>query len=114
MSQVIGKDITWFHTVIWPTMLMSAGIPRPERVFAHGFVNDEEGRKMSKSVGNVIPPHPVIDEVGADAFRLYFMHSTPMGNDLPFMKTALLSTYNSVIVKNIGNGCNRFLKMCSM
>jgi hypothetical protein len=58
--EIVGKDITWFHTVIWPCMLMSVGVPLPRTVFAHGFVTDELGRKMSKTVGNVVDPLDVL------------------------------------------------------
>jgi methionyl-tRNA synthetase len=66
---IIGKDILWFHTVIWPCLLLSAGVPLPETVFAHGFVNDKEGKKMSKSLGNVIDPHDMLDKYPIDTFR---------------------------------------------
>ena len=66
---IIGKDILWFHTVIWPCLLMSAGLPLPRTVFAHGFVNDGEGKKMSKSIGNVVDPHDMLDKFEADTFR---------------------------------------------
>lgn len=66
---IIGKDILWFHTVIWPCLLFSAGIPLPKQVFAHGFVNDREGKKMSKSLGNVIDPHDMLDKYSVDTFR---------------------------------------------
>ena len=66
---IIGKDILWFHTVIWPTILMSAGLPLPKTVFAHGFVNDKEGKKMSKSLGNVVDPHDMLDKYPVDIFR---------------------------------------------
>jgi methionyl-tRNA synthetase len=56
---VIGKDIVWFHCVIWPTILMSAGLPLPKAVFSHGFVNDKNGRKMSKSLNNSVDPEEV-------------------------------------------------------
>lgn len=59
---VIGKDITWFHCVIWPCILKSAGLALPATVYAHGFVAASDGRKMSKSLGNVIDPHAVCDE----------------------------------------------------
>jgi len=68
---IIGKDILWFHTVIWPTILMSAGLPLPKTVFAHGFVNDKEGKKMSKSLGNVVDPHDMLDKYPVDIFRWY-------------------------------------------
>ena len=67
--QLVGKDITWFHSVIWPCMLMSVGVPLPSTIFAHGFVMDEQGRKMSKSVGNVVDPNAVLDRYPADTFR---------------------------------------------
>ena len=66
---IIGKDILWFHTVIWPCLLMSADIPLPETVFAHGFVNDAKGEKMSKSLGNVVDPHDMLDKFHRDTFR---------------------------------------------
>ncbi|CAM9819812.1 unnamed protein product, partial [Choristocarpus tenellus] len=59
---MIGKDITWFHCVIWPCMLKSAGLPLPKAVFAHGFVGAEDGRKMSKSLGNVVDPNSICEE----------------------------------------------------
>lgn len=59
---VIGKDITWFHCVIWPCILKSAGLPLPQAVFAHGFVAAADGRKMSKSLGNVVDPHDICDQ----------------------------------------------------
>lgn len=68
---IIGKDILWFHTVIWPCLLMSAGVPLPKAVFAHGFVNDKEGKKMSKSMGNVVDPHDLLDQFEVDTFRWY-------------------------------------------
>lgn len=68
---IIGKDILWFHTVIWPCLLMSAGLPLPQTVFAHGFVNDKDGKKMSKSLGNVVDPHDMLDQFTTDTFRWY-------------------------------------------
>ncbi len=64
-----GKDITWFHCVIWPCMLWSAGIPLPKQVFGHGFVTAADGQKMSKSIGNVVDPHDVLAKCSADTFR---------------------------------------------
>jgi methionyl-tRNA synthetase len=66
---IIGKDILWFHTVIWPCLLMSAGLALPKTIFAHGFVNDKEGKKMSKTMGNVIDPHDMLDKFDVDTFR---------------------------------------------
>ena len=68
---IIGKDILWFHTVIWPCLLMSAGLPLPKAVFAHGFVNDKEGKKMSKFIGNIVNPHDMLNKFDVDGFRWY-------------------------------------------
>ena len=66
---VIGKDITRFHCIYWPSMLMSADLPLPKCVFAHGFVNGPDGQKMSKSLGNVVLPGDLLDKYPTDAFR---------------------------------------------
>lgn len=81
---IIGKDILWFHTVIWPCLLMSAGVPLPQTVFAHGFVNDKEGKKMSKSMGNVLDPHDLLDKYPVDTFRWYLCKEAPYGGELSF------------------------------
>lgn len=73
---IIGKDILWFHTVIWPCLLMSANLALPKTVFAHGFVNDKEGKKMSKSMGNVVDPHDMLDKFDVDTFRWYVAYLT--------------------------------------
>jgi methionyl-tRNA synthetase len=70
---IIGKDILWFHTVIWPCLLFSANIAPPLTVFAHGFVNDRDGKKMSKSMGNVVDPHDMLDKFDVDTFRWYVL-----------------------------------------
>ncbi len=66
---IIGKDILWFHTVIWPIMLMSANVPLPKSVMAHGFIHDENGDKMSKSLGNTIDAHDILDKYPCDTVR---------------------------------------------
>lgn len=67
--QIIGKDISWFHTVIWPCMLFSTGVAPPKTVFAHGFVTDANNQKMSKSIGNVVDPLDVLKVFPADSLR---------------------------------------------
>src|SRR6516164_4913015 len=74
---VIGKDILKFHTVFWPAMLMAAGLAVPQHVFVHGFLLGADGRKMSKSLGNVLDPFDVIDQFGTDALRFYLMRDVP-------------------------------------
>ncbi len=64
-----GKDIIWFHCVIWPCMLWSAGVPLPQCVFGHGFVTAADGQKMSKSIGNVVDPNDVLAKCTPDSFR---------------------------------------------
>ena len=78
---VIGKDILKFHTVFWPAMLMAAGLPVPEHVFVHGFLLGADGRKMSKSLGNVLDPFAVLERFGTDALRFYLMRDVQFGAD---------------------------------
>jgi len=104
---IIGKDILWFHTVIWPCLLMSAGIPLPTTVFAHGFVNDKEGKKMSKSLGNVVDPHDMLDEFSVDTFRWYLCKEAPYGGELSFSPDSLRDMHNADLVKTLGNLVHR-------
>jgi len=82
--QVVGKDIVWFHAVIWPAMLWSIREALPQRIFAHGFVTDPEGRKMSKSLGNVVEPPALLEAYGADSLRYALTCAAPWGHDVPF------------------------------
>jgi methionyl-tRNA synthetase len=109
---VIGKDILWFHSVIWPTMLMSAGIPLPKTIFAHGFVNAADGRKMSKSFGNTIDPHKCLDIVPSDTFRYYLIRETPYGADMSFSEDAMKIVHNSDLADSLGNLFSRAVAMC--
>jgi methionyl-tRNA synthetase len=107
---VIGKDITRFHCVIWPAMLMSAGLPLPHTVFGHGFVY-LKGEKMSKSLGNVVTPMDVIDAYGADALRYYLLRNSSFGADGNFTWEDFIKRYNSDLANDLGNVLNRSLGM---
>ncbi len=107
---VIGKDITRFHCVIWPAMLMSAGIALPETVFGHGFVY-LKGEKMSKTLGNVVTPLDVIDKFGADPLRYYLLRGSSFGSDGNFTWDEFISRYNSDLANDVGNLLNRTLGM---
>ena len=109
---VIGKDILWFHVVIWPCILMSAGLPLPKTVFAHGFVNDVDGKKMSKSVGNVVDPHDMLDMFDVDSFRWYLCREAPYGGDLSFSESSMRDMHNADLVKTLGNLVQRVTKLC--
>ena len=109
---IIGKDIMWFHCVIWPCMLMSAGIPLPVSVFCHGFINDKEGKKMSKTLKNTIDPHEMIDKYGADAFRWYLSKECPFGSDMSFNEANLEIMYNSDLCDTLGNLMHRATNLC--
>jgi methionyl-tRNA synthetase len=109
---VIGKDITRFHCALWPAMLMSAGVPLPRQVFAHGFVYNKEGTKVSKSAGTAIDPMDVFRRHGADAFRYYFMKECPFGGDGNFSEERFAEVYNADLADNLGNLYSRVLTMC--
>ncbi|MFO1518122.1 MAG: methionine--tRNA ligase [bacterium] len=107
---VIGKDITRFHCVIWPAMLMSAGLPLPKTVFGHGFVY-LKGEKMSKSLGNVVTPLDVIHQFDSDVLRYYLLRGSSFGNDGNFTWDEFLTRYNSDLANDIGNLLSRTLGM---
>lgn len=107
---VIGKDISRFHTVYWPAFLMSAGLPLPKRVFAHGFIY-LEGEKMSKSLGNVITPQTLIDEFGLDQLRYFLMRDVPFGNDGSISRDSIIHRINGDLANGYGNLAQRTLSM---
>lgn len=106
--QILGKDITRFHAVIWPAMLMSAGIQPPHEEFAHGFFT-VNGDKMSKSLGNVISPLDLAAKYGNDAVRLGLLSSFEFGNDGDFSQENFHDMYNKKLAGGIGNLFNRVI-----
>ena len=107
---VIGKDILRFHTVYWPTFLLAAGLPLPEKVFAHGWWT-VEGQKMSKSLRNVVEPNMLVDKYGADAIRYFLLREVPFGLDGDFSHTALVHRINSDLANDHGNLVSRSTAM---
>ena len=107
---VIGKDIIRFHTVFWPAFLMSAGIPLPKRVFAHGFLN-VRGEKMSKSVGNVVDPFAIAEGYGVDAVRYFLLREAPFGQDGSYSHEAIIGRINADLANDLGNLAQRSLSM---
>jgi methionyl-tRNA synthetase len=108
---IIGKDILKFHTVYWPALLMAAELPLPEHVFVHGFLLGADGRKMSKSLGNVLDPFEVIAEYGTDALRFYLMRDVPFGNDGAVGMDAVRVRYDSELANEFGNLASRTIAM---
>src|SRR5919109_367935 len=109
---LIGKDILKFHAVIWPAMLMAAGIEVPRRVGIHGFLLLGE-HKMSKSLGNVIEPFQVAELYGADALRFYVLREVTFGSDGEVSPEGFESRYNSELANEYGNLASRTLAMIS-
>ena len=109
-AQLIGKDILRFHAVYWPTFLMSAGLPLPKRIFAHGWWT-VEGQKMSKSLQNVVEPNMLIDKYGVDAIRYFLLREVPFGLDGDFSHSALIHRINSDLANDLGNLLNRSTAM---
>lgn len=107
---LIGKDIVRFHTVYWPAFLMSAGLPLPRKVFAHGFWLNS-GEKMSKSLGNVVDPFQLTEQFGIDAVRYFFAREVPLGNDGDYSAEKLVNRVNADLANNLGNLAQRSLSM---
>lgn len=109
-TQVIGKDIIRFHAAIWPAMLMSLGVTLPKQLFVHGFIT-VEGKKMSKSIGNVVRPSDIVEEFGVDAFRYYFLRHVPSYEDGDFSWQRLEAAYNNELANELGNAVQRTVVM---
>ncbi len=107
---VIGKDIIRFHTVYWPAFLMSAGLAVQKRVFAHGFLT-VDGKKMSKSLGNVIDPFALVEEFGVDPVRFFFLREVSFGQDGDYGREKFVNRNNADLANNFGNLAQRSLAM---
>ena len=107
---LVGKDILRFHAVIWPAMLMAAGIDVPRKVFAHGWLL-VGGEKMSKSKLTGIAPSDITDHFGVDAFRYYFLRAIPFGSDGSFSWEDMSARYTSELANDFGNLASRLAAM---
>jgi len=111
---LVGKDILWFHAVIWPALLLALKRPLPRQVYAHGWWKSE-GQKMSKSLGNFVDLEKIDQYVaafGLDAFRYYLASNGPMGvNDSDFAHAKFVEVYNADLANDLGNLINRTLSM---
>lgn len=107
---MIGKDIIRFHAVYWPAFLMSAGLPLPKKVFAHGFLLNK-GEKMSKSLGNVVDPVNLVAHFGLDPIRYFFLREVSFGQDGSYSEEGIATRINSDLANGIGNLASRSLSM---
>ncbi len=108
----IGKDILRFHAAIWPGMLLSAGLPLPRAIFVHGFIG-ADGRKMSKSLGNVVDPFELAEKYGVDAVRYYLLREIPAYEDGDFSREKFENRYNGDLANGLGNFVARVLTLAA-
>lgn len=107
---VIGKGITRFHAVYWPAFLLSAGLPLPKALFVHGYVT-ADGKKMSKTLGNVVDPFTLVEKYGADAVRYFFLREIPSTEDGDFSFEKFATRYNADLASGLGNLVARVTKL---
>ncbi|MEZ4705028.1 MAG: methionine--tRNA ligase [Bdellovibrionota bacterium] len=107
---LVGKDILRFHAIFWPIFLMSAGLPLPEQIFAHGWWT-VEGQKMSKSKGNFVDPFAFVDQYGRDAFRYFLLREFSFGQDGNFAQENFVARLNADLANELGNLVSRSLSM---
>ncbi len=108
---IIGKDINRFHTVYWPAMLLSAGLPLPKQILIHGFVNAKGGEKFSKSLGNAPEPKEVVEKYGLEPIRYYLLSQTPIESDHDFTFERFEEIYNAELANGLGNLIARVAKL---
>jgi methionyl-tRNA synthetase len=107
----IGKDILRFHAVYWPAFLLSAGLPLPTTVWAHGWWL-RDAKKVSKSVGNVVRPDHLVADFGADALRYFLLREMAFGQDASFSDEAFLTRFNADLANDLGNTVSRVAALC--
>ena len=107
---IVGKEIVRFHSIIWPAMLMSLGLPLPKKVFGHGWLL-LDGGKMSKSKGNMVDPYILAEMFGVDALRFFLMRTFPFGSDGNFSNELLIQTINTDLANDLGNLVSRTTAM---
>ena len=107
---IVGKEIVRFHSIIWPAMLMSLGLPVPQKVYGHGWLVIDGG-KMSKSKGNVVDPYVLAERFGVDALRFFLLRTFPFGSDGNFSNELLINTINTDLANNLGNLVSRTTAM---
>lgn len=109
-AHLMAKDILKFHAIYWPAMLMAAGVELPKKIFAHGFFSID-GKKMSKSLGNVIDPNDLVSTFGVDAARYLLLTQFPFGQDGDIKESLFAEKYNADLANNLGNLVSRVLNM---
>jgi methionyl-tRNA synthetase len=108
--QIIGKDIIRQHAAIFPAMLLGLGLPLPKQLYVHGFIT-VEGKKMSKTIGNVVSPKEIVDKYGVDAFRYYFLRHVPSYEDGDFSWQRLEAAHDNELANELGNAVQRTAAM---